>query len=443
MINIPQKCKIIFDILETNGYECFAVGGCVRDSLMGKDPVDWDFTTNASPDDILRCFSDFKTIEVGKQYGTIAVVINNETFEITTYRVDGVYSDSRHPDSVSFSSSIADDLSRRDFTINSMAYSSSCGLVDPYGGLEDINNGIIRCTGEPKRRFYEDALRILRALRFSSRYNFKIETHTKDSIFECKESLKLVHPNRLRKEFTGILEGNPRTILLEYRDVLAVIIPEIKPMFDLAQNNPHHCYDVWEHTAVALSHTLSEDVLRLAVFFHDIGKPYVKTTDDKGVDHFKKHQIYSTKIAKQVLGRFCFPKSIVSDVCTLVLYHDERFRNLTVDIKRVLGKVTERLFNDLLLVSYADIMAQSDYQREEKLIYRETVLSEARRILSDNECYSLSQLALDGNDLISLGYKGKDIGVILNTLLRMVIKGTAENTKESLTKSIKSVDLKG
>ncbi len=442
MINIPQKCRFIFEILEGNGYECFAVGGCVRDALMGKEPADWDFTTNALPDDILRCFSGFKTIEVGKKFGTIAVVINNECFEITTYRIDGMYSDSRHPDSVEFSSSIAEDLSRRDFTINSLAFSPKFGLVDPYGGFNDIKNRIIRCTGEPQRRFSEDALRILRALRFSSGFQFQIEEHTKKAIFECMDGLRLVHPNRLRKEFTGVLAGNPQNILLEYRDILAVIIPEIKPMFDLPQNNPHHCYDVWKHTAVALSHAAPSDVLRLAVFFHDIGKPCVKTTDDLGIDHFKKHQIYSVEITNRVLSRFCYPKSVISDVCTLVRYHDERFRNLSVDIKRMLGKVTEPLFNDLLLISYADIMAQSDYKRDEKLAYREKVISESRRIIDADECYSLRQLALKGDDLISLGYKGKEIGIILNTLLKMVIKGTAENTKESLINSISSISLK-
>ncbi|MBQ4568844.1 MAG: CCA tRNA nucleotidyltransferase [Ruminococcus sp.] len=442
MINIPQKCKIIFEIFEKNGYECFAVGGCVRDALMGKVPADWDFTTNALPDDILRLFSEFKTIEVGKKYGTIAVVINNECFEITTYRVDGTYSDSRHPDYVQFSSSIEEDLSRRDFTINSMAYSCKAGLIDPFDGLNDIKNRIIRCTGEPKRRFCEDALRILRALRFSSVFQFKIEENTKNAIFECMEGLSLVHPNRLRKEFTGLLSGNPQHILLEYRDVLAVIIPEIKPMFDLAQNNPHHCYDVWKHTVVALSHTAPSDILRLAVFFHDVGKPYVKTTDSLGIDHFKKHQFHSEKIANRVLSRFCYPKSLISDVCVLIRYHDERFRNLSVDIKRVMGAVTQRLFNELLLISYADIMAQSEYQKDKKLAYREKVLTEAKRIINDGECYSLSQLAINGDDLVSLGYRGKEIGIILNTLLKMVIKGTAENTKESLIKSINSISLK-
>ncbi len=441
MINIPRECNFIFEILERNGFECFAVGGCIRDAIMGNNPSDWDFTTNALPDDILRCFSTYKTIEVGKKYGTITVVSHGEPYEITTYRVDGEYSDSRHPDSVTYSSSIVEDLRRRDFTVNSIAYSPKHGLIDPFGGVADIENGIIRCTGVAKERFTEDALRILRALRFSSKFNFQIEQYTKDAIFECMNGLSHVHPNRLRKELTVILMGEAKQIMLEYRDVLAVIIPEIKPMFDLAQNNPHHCYDVWMHTAVALSHTLPSEVLKLAVFFHDIGKPHVKTTDESGIDHFKKHQMYSENITRTVMQRFCYPKSTIDDVCTLVRYHDERFRSMTVDIKRVLGKVTQRLFYDLSLVSYADIMAQSEYMREEKLAHRDKVLVEARRIIHNNECYSLGQLAINGDDLLELGYKGKEIGVILNTLLKMVIKGTAENTKESLFKSISSITL--
>lgn len=441
MIKIPDKCNFIFEILENYGFECFAVGGCVRDALMGKEPFDWDFTTNASPEKILNCFSEYKTVEVGKKYGTITVVSDGMSYEITTYRVDGEYSDSRHPDSVTFSTSIIEDLRRRDFTINSIAFSPTRGLIDPFNGAEDIKKGIIRCTGVAQDRFSEDALRILRALRFAARLDFQIENQTKEAIFEFKDRLRFVHPNRLRKEITGILMGKVQNVLFDYREVLAVVIPEIRPMFDLSQNNPHHCYDVWTHTVVALSHTLKNEVLRLAVFFHDIGKPYVKTTDDNGIDHFKKHQVYSEDIAQKVMERFCYPGTMISDVCTLVRYHDERFRNLTADIKRVLSKVTPRLFNDLLLVSYSDIMAQSEYKREDKLAHRDEVFKEADRIISENDCYSLSQLAVNGNDLIELGYKGQEIGLILSTLLKMVIKGTAENTKSSLIKSIKSITL--
>lgn len=442
MIKIPDKCKFIFDILESNGFECFAVGGCVRDALMNNIPSDWDFTTNALPQQIIECFSDYKTLDVGKKYGTVVVVSNGEPFEITTYRKDGEYTDSRHPDSVTFTNTITDDLSRRDFTINSIAYSPSAGIIDPFDGEKDIKDGIIRCTGVPFERFTEDALRILRALRFSSRFDFKIENKTSDAILSCAHSLQSVHPNRLRKEFVGILMGkNPKDILLKYRDVISVIIPEIKPMFELVQNNPHHKYDVWTHTVHAINFSECDETVRISVFFHDIGKPFVKTTDDKGIDHFKKHQFVSSYITEKVMRRFAFPSAQINDVKLLVRYHDERFRSLDKEIKRVLSVIGAELFSKLMAVSYADIMAQSEYKQDEKLQYREKIILRAKEIIENDECYSLAQLAVKGNDLVSLGYSGKEIGTILDTLLKMVIKGTVSNEKETLLNSVKSITL--
>ena len=442
MINIPGKCRFVFEKLNKNGYECFAVGGCVRDALMGRKPNDWDFTTNALPDEITECFKEYKTIEVGKDYGTIAVISEGETYEITTYRCDGEYTDSRHPDSVTFTKSITDDLKRRDFTINSMAYSPIEGLVDPFNGQSDLAKKLIRCTGNPDERFNEDALRILRALRFSSVLNFEIEAETSDAVFRCMNKLSFVHPNRLRKEFMGIIMGSScADILLTYKDVVSVFIPEIKPMFDLAQNNPHHKYDVWRHTVAAMDNSVADEIVKLAVFFHDIGKPDAKTTDDKGIDHFKKHQAISAEITRNVLTRLCFPNSVISDVCLLIKYHDERFRKFSYDIKRVLAAMGPELFQKLSLISFADIMGQSDYFREEKLSNRDKMLDESRRIIESNECYSLSQLAVSGDDIISLGYSGKDVGIILNTLLKMVMKGDAENTKEDLIARINNISL--
>ena len=432
-MNIPQKCKLIFEILQNNGFECYAVGGCVRDSIMGQSPQDWDFTTDALPDDICRCFSQYTTIDIGRDYGTICVVIDSEPFEITTYRCDGEYTDSRHPDSVTFTRNLIDDLARRDFTINSIAYSPATGFVDPYGGIKDIDDGIIRCTGIPYDRFSEDALRILRALRFSARLGFDIEKQTASAIHNLKDNLKAVHPQRIRKELTGILvAADAPSVISEYQDVMAVIIPEIEPMSETSQNNPHHCYNVWEHTVKALENTPSDELVRFAVFFHDIGKPSVKSTDSKGIDHFTKHQTISAELTSQILRRFGFPSKFVKDVSLLVKYHDERFRNSGADIKRILSIIGEDLFFKLMDVIYADISAQSDYQREDKFNLLKSTSEQAKTIIASGECYTLSALAVNGSDLIKMGFKGKAISHSLSVLLKLVIKGKAENTKESL-----------
>ncbi len=440
MISIPDICKLIFNILESNGFECFAVGGCVRDSIIGSEPNDWDFTTNALPDEICRCFSDYATIDIGRQYGTICVVIDSQPFEITTYRCDGTYSDSRHPDSVSFSQTLQEDLARRDFTVNSIAYSDKTGFIDPYGGIIDIENKLIRCTGDAQARFSEDALRMLRAVRFSARLGFSIEKSTSDAMHLLKDKLSAVHPQRIRKELTGILMAPYSCdILSEYKDILSVVLPEIKPMFDLEQNNPHHIYDVWTHTLKALKNTPLDETVRFAVFFHDIGKPVMKTTDDNGIDHFKKHQYVSAEITADILRRFGYPNKFIEDVCALIRHHDERFKLMGQDIKRVLSDIGVELFLKLMEVSFADTLAQSRYQREEKLSHRNAVVAEFREIIERGDCYSLSQLDVNGRDLIKMGFKGEAIGRALNVLLRLVIKGKVPNLRNELLLAAKSL----
>ncbi len=440
MIKIPPKCNLIFEILINAGFQCYAVGGCVRDSIMGRIPSDWDFTTDALPSEIERCFSEYKTLDIGKEFGTITVIIGDDSFEITTFRCDGEYTDSRHPDSVIFTSSVIDDLSRRDFTMNSIAYSPVDGLVDPFNGVQDIENKIIRCTGKAAVRFNEDAIRMLRALRFASVLGFSFEESTRQAVFEYSYLLSNVHPSRMRKELSGLITGdNIHSVLSEYRDVLAVIIPEIKPMLDTGQNNPHHIYDVWNHTLQALKNSKNTEVHRLCVLFHDIGKPYLKTTDAKGVDHFKKHQLKSAEIAEKVLRRFCYPSDIVADVTLLIRYHDERFRNLRYDIKSMLKVLGERLFFVLTDIIYSDILGQSEYKRAEKLRHRELVISTAQQIIADGECYSLSMLCVNGSDLLKFGIKGKTVGCVLDELLNLVISDKAENKKEVLLSLVPAI----
>lgn len=433
MIRIPDKCKFIFEKLTQSGFDVYAVGGCVRDSLMGVEPHDWDFTTNALPEDICRIFCTHKLIDIGKRYGTVGIVDGSDTYEITTFRNDDCYSDNRHPDSVFFSDSVYDDLSRRDFTVNSIAYSPVTGFIDTFNGIRDIKERVIRCVGVPKARFDEDALRILRALRFSATLDFDIHIDTALAISECRDNLKSVHPFRMSREISGILTGKRSvTILQDYADILAVIIPELVPMFGCVQNNPHHKYNVWEHTLKALECSPADEVVRLAIFFHDIGKPFLKTTDNFGVDHFKKHQLKSVDILNNVLRRFGYSSSVISDVSKLVLHHDERFRKIKKDIKLTLNKLGEDLFNKLLIISNCDISAQSEYKKAEKLNHLNNVKKEADRIIKSGECYSLKQLALKGDDVVSFGYKGKAVGEILNSILLLVIKDIIKNDREEL-----------
>ena len=442
MINIPSKCRFVFEKLTNSGFKCFAVGGCVRDSIMGIEPKDWDFTTDATPDEISAVFKDFRLIEIGKKYGTICVVCGDDSFEITTFRRDGDYSDNRHPDCVHFSSDICDDLSRRDFTMNSIAYSDTLGFVDSFGGTDDIKNRLIRCTGEPAVRFQEDALRILRALRFASVLGFKIEKNTSEAIFACKDNLKSVHPHRMRKELSGLLMGKYAfNVLSEYSQVIAVIIPEILPMLDCIQNNPHHKYDVWHHTLHALNFAPADEIVRLSVFFHDIGKPHVKTTDVKGVDHFKLHQIKSTEIAHNVLSRFGYPAKTISDVKLLVRYHDERFRKQDESIKKILSIIGKDLIESLFVISECDLLAQSEYKHTEKINHLKFIKARTKSIIDKDECFSLSQLKIKGDDLLSIGYKGKEIGMVLSKLLRLVIKGKLDNNKIELINAAKEINV--
>lgn len=432
---IPKKCQFIIDILRKNGYECFAVGGCVRDTILGRVPSDWDFTTNAKPAEILDCFRDYRTIDVGKRFGTIAVVSNDEVYEITTYRIDGVYSDSRHPDEVIFSTTVEGDLARRDFTINSIAYSDESGFVDTLGGVADIERGVIRTTGDPDKRFSEDALRIIRAIRFSGKLGFVIEPDTKKAMFNNRGRLGEVHPQRIRKELSAILVSDKAGQLLnEYRDIFSVVIPEISAIFDLPQNNIHHKYDVWTHTVTAVNNIENTELLRLGMLFHDIGKAYTRTTDEMGTDHFKKHQVKSSEIAKDVLTRFAYPGEIVDKAVLLIRYHDERFYNMRADIKRVLSYIGAELFPLLIKMIRADYLAQSDVFMEEKLRHLKDVESEGKRIIEGGECYSLSQLKINGKDLRDLGYVGEKIGKMLNIILTGVIKEKLKNDRDELLK---------
>lgn len=440
-LDLPKAAKLIIETLEKSGFECFAVGGCVRDSISGHDVNDWDFTTNATPDEIERCFCDYTTVDVGKRFGTICVVVDGENYEITTYRTDGEYLDSRHPESVEFSKNLIDDLSRRDFTINALAYNDRVGVVDEYGGLSDLQYGVIRCIGDADTRFSEDALRILRALRFASTYGYSIESKTAQSIIKNKDNLSAVASERIIKEFSRLLCGDSVDFILRrYKEVIAVIIPEISVMFNFDQNSLHHNKDLWRHTVSAVKNTPPDSILRTAMLLHDIGKPMTVSKDSSGYSHFHNHQKLSSAMATTILKRLKYPNAFISAVTTLIENHDNRLTPDSPTVKRCMRDLGADNTRSLLAIQRADILAQSSYKRAEKLETLDMVVHEFERILESGECYSLDTLAVNGKDIIHLGVSsGEKIGQILGILLNRVISGKISNDAESLLLFAKNI----
>lgn len=440
-INIPENAKKIINRLTDCGYEAFAVGGCVRDALIGNNPHDWDICTNAMPEQMKECFNGFTTFDAGIKHGTLSVVIDSEIFEITTYRIDGSYSDNRHPNCVSFTSDIVRDLARRDFTVNAMAYNDVIGIVDPFDGKADLRDKIIRCVGDPDKRFNEDALRILRALRFSSRLGFQIETKTAASIHKNAHLLNNISAERIRDELTGILCGDRvEDILNTYRDVIAVFIPEIAETFDFDQRNKHHVFDIYSHITHSVGIITNHPLTRLVMLFHDIGKVRACTQDADGTRHFKGHQQISADMAKVILQRLRFPNTVIDDCLKLIVYHDVRFNGSQSQVKRVLHQIGEVNMRLLFDVQYADIMSQSVYQREKKLQMLTMARKQFESVIAENACFSLKQLSVNGNDLIEIGITdGRQIGKILNCLLNDVIDEKIKNERSLLISKAKEI----
>ena len=441
VIELPKSVSFIIDRLESFGHECFVVGGCVRDSLSGNPVNDWDFTTSATPDEIEKCFSDFTTFDIGKRFGTICVVVEGVNFEITTYRKDGDYRDSRHPDSVSFSKALSDDLSRRDFTINAMAYNKTQGLIDIFDGIKDLKYGVVRCVGEPDVRFTEDALRIMRALRFAAKFGYSLEAKTSESIIKNKDRLLDISSERIISELSKLLcSEHVDFILRRYKDVIAVVIPEISVMFNFDQKSLHHNKDLWRHTVSAVKNTPNSQVMRTAMLLHDIGKPMTVCTDKNGHSHFKNHPKLSSAIANTILKRLKYPSAFIKTVCLLIEHHDDRLTPDSPTIKRYLRNLGVADLSMLLSIQRADILAQSNYKREEKLETLDAVCDEFNRIIHSDECYSLESLAVNGKDIIHLGVtSGEKIGSVLSELLDLVIDGKLKNNYDELIKYSKSI----
>ena len=442
-IILPVNVNLIINTLSQNGFDAYIVGGCVRDSILGISPQDWDITTNALPKDILSCFKEYKTIETGIKHGTVAVIIENKIYEITTYRIDGEYKDNRHPEKVVFSDKLEYDLGRRDFTVNSMAYNPKTGLIDLYGGMNDLKYKAIRCVGQADKRFKEDALRILRAMRFASVYDFTIEVSTSKAIFENAKLLNNISEERIKAEFNKLICGNSASYILNrYKRVIKVFIPEIEVMFDFDQNNPHHNKTLWKHTLSSMSHIDNDLLLRLTMFFHDIGKPLAQKYDEeKKICHYNGHNMFSCAIAENIMKRLRYSNEIINNTKELIFYHDIRCGNNKKQIKKILSKIGEDKFRKLLKVQKADILAQSFYKREEKLLNMELCEKTFEEIINEKECFSLKDLSVNGRDLIHLGIeKGEDIGKTLDTLLNFVIDGKLENEKEALLEKSKEIN---
>ena len=432
-IKLPEDVNRIITRLNEAGYEAYAVGGCVRDSLLGKEPNDWDITTSALPIEVKGLFSH--TFDTGIKHGTVTVLLKHVGYEVTTYRIDGEYEDGRHPKEVAFTRNLKEDLLRRDFTINAMAYNDTDGLVDLFGGQQDLRDGIIRCVGNAKDRFGEDALRMLRAVRFSAQLGFEIEEETLRAMKELAPNLEMVSAERIQVELVKtITSDHPDRIRVAYECGLTkVFMPEFDTAMETKQNNPNHIYTVGEHTIKCLENIAPEKDLRLTMLFHDIGKPPCKTTDAEGIDHFRNHPKVSEELARDILHRLKFDNHTINKVTRLCACHDVRIEPGKKYMRRALNKLGGDLFPDFFAVQRADVTAQSDWKRENKLAQIAANEADYKEIIASRECFSLKDLAVNGKDLIDAGVKpGKEVGEILDEMLKLVLEDPENNEKSRL-----------
>ncbi len=441
--NFKNASKTAVEMLKNSGFEAFLIGGSVRDALMNLPIGDIDITTSATPSEVEEVFKGFRVIETGIKHGTVTVIIDNEPLEITTYRSESAYSDNRHPDSVAFSKSLKDDVIRRDFTMNGIAFDFQKGFCDLVGGIDDIKNKTIRSIGDAETRFREDALRILRALRFASVLDFTIEENTALAIHKCKDLLKNISAERIRDEFSKLLCGkNAYSVLNDYADVISVFIPETEKCVGFEQINRHHIYDVYTHSLKALEQSKDDLHIRLALFFHDIGKPYVAHFDEKGEQHYYSHPKKSAEITEEALTRLRFDNDTKNKVVALVKMHDSPIMLDKEDIpskkrlKRILSQMGVDLTYDLIEIKRCDNSAQNPKYYRGDGFYK-SVYAMLDEILDSHECFSVKDLKINGNDLISLGFKGKDIGKALEKCLDGVISEKVENNFDDLIKYAK------
>lgn len=434
-IRMPQAVQEIIQILQKNNYEAYAVGGCVRDSILGREPNDWDITTSASPEEVKVLFR--RTIDTGIEHGTVTIMVDKVGYEVTTYRIDGKYEDGRHPKEVTFTRNLKEDLLRRDFTINSMAYNDTDGLVDIFGGMEDIERRVIRCVGDPRARFTEDALRLMRAIRFAAQLGYTIEEETKAAMKEIAGNLTKISAERIQVELVKTLVSpNPYMLKEAYElGLTKYFMPELDLAMETEQRNRHHMYTVGEHSLIATGRIRADKVLRLTMLMHDFGKPHCITTDEEGIDHYYGHPAKSEEIAREILHRLKFDNDTIRKVCILVRHHDERIVSGVKYMRRAIARIGEDAFPALFEVQEADIYAQSDYKKDSKLAKLENNRRDYEEILVSKQCVSKATLAVTGKDLIDCGMKpGKEIGAVLDAMLADVIEEPSHNNKEYLLK---------
>ncbi len=430
---LPAYVKKAINVLKSNGFEAYAVGGCVRDMLLSREVNDYDVTTSAMPEEIKMCFKDLRCIETGIKHGTISVIVDGEIIEITTYRIDGKYTDNRHPETVEFTKNLKDDLKRRDFTINAMAYDGNGIVIDCFEGKKDLQNKIIRCVGDAKTRFREDALRILRALRFSAKLGFEIEKDTKKAIFSEKKLLLNIAAERIREEFCGIIEASGGAkVICEYISVFEVFIPELGKIRGIHQHNKAHIYDVFIHSIKALEACENNLYLRLCMLFHDIGKFCCMSIDEKGNGHFYGHQRISANITKEILKRLRFDNKTIDTVAILVTYHDGQIAPDEKSVRRWLKRLGEENLRLLLKVKKSDAASHEKNYAMERIEEIEKIKVCLNGVIEKKLCYNLKMLAFTGEDAIDAGFSGKGVGVCLEYLLCAVIENRCENERSAL-----------
>lgn len=429
-LHMPPYAAGLLSALEEAGFRAWAVGGCVRDSLLGLTPHDWDICTTALPADTARIFSGFQLVRAGEKHGTIAVCTQGRVVEITTLRSEGGYSDGRRPDWVKFVPDLRADLARRDFTINAMAWNPKDGLQDPFCGQADLKNGILRTVGEPEARFREDGLRLLRGLRFAARFSLSVEPETKSAMLRCAPMLGSIAAERIFAELTGALPFLTAPLLEEFSPLICAVIPELAPTVGFRQNNPHHSLDVYRHIAHVVQAAPPDVTLRLAALLHDVGKPQCYTQDENGVGHFKGHNQAGAEMAEEILTRLRCPHSMKNRVVELVLWHGTCRRTTEKGVRRLLRKLGPELVRQLLALDRADCHGKPTDDNQEVFDEFEAMLD---RVLSENACFSLKDLAVSGKDLLALGAKpAPAVGRVLSALLEQVSEGDLPNRREAL-----------
>ncbi len=433
-MRLPPQVQEAMERLSDGGFACHAVGGCVRDSLLGLTPHDWDLTTSALPEQVAALFAEYTVIPTGMQHGTVTVLIDGMPLEITTYRADGEYHDHRRPASVRFVPDITEDLRRRDFTVNAMAWNPDSGLCDPFGGAADMDARLLRCVGDPQERFNEDALRILRALRFAATYGFAIEEQTAAALFHCAPLLRTVAAERVRAELDRLLVGDcVGAVLRTYHEVLYPVLPELEAMAGLRQYTRYHDKDVLMHTIAAVEAAPPTLPVRLALLLHDVGKPRCFTRDADGVGHFYGHAAVGEEIAVTVMRRLRYDRRTQETVCRLVKYHDTPIPDTDAGVRRRLNRLGEEELRLLLDVMEGDCRAHAAWVVPSRLAALDALRERLERIVAEGQCVSLKTLAIDGDDLLAAGVAaGPMLGECLRYVLDEVLAGKIPNEHDIL-----------